>query len=842
MKSYTHLLSSIEPIHYQVDLEVDLKKFTFSGHEIITFKLKKAGRKLTFHSDDLKISLAELDGQPVKKTNYDKSKQTVTFELASDIPAGKHSLQLKFSSKLNKNLHGFYRSQYTLGGTTKHLATTQFEPTHAREAFICIDEPAAKATFEVSLTADKDLAVISNTNTISEAVNGKSKTCQFATTPKMSTYLLAFIIGDFKRITASTKSGVEIGVCTTPDKIHQAEFALSVACRVLEFYEDYFGIAYPLPKLDMIAIPDFSSGAMENWGAVTYRETAILVDPVHSSLSIRQWAAMVIAHELAHQWFGNLVTMSWWTDLWLNEGFASWIEYLAVDHLFPDWQMWDQFVADDYQQARRLDCLASTHPIEVEVHDPGEINEIFDAISYQKGASVIRMLYEYLGEADFKRGLHNYLSRYSYGNTVTRDLWDELGRASGKPVEEIMGVWTKQAGYPLVILDENGKVTQKRFYTNLKQKSITSTVWPIPLSVTTRDKTTSLGVIKNASDQLSIDNSSWIKPNSGQAGFFITRYSTEQLAALHQPLSTAQLSAIDRFGIMADISQLNEAGLLGAEAVLEAVTQMKNETNYIVWDATLSTLGGLIHITTEEAVYKKMQSFMIELLAKIKDTLGLVARPNEHYFDSLLRPLVLSSLGRTGEKDTVENARNLLNDHIKGQLIAADLRTYAYVTVARNGSKSDFEALLALYKKADSQEEQRRLFAGLANFKQADLIDRALTMCLSNLVRPQDSVIYLRHVIVNRYACEQAWQFIQDNWSTLKQRYEGGHLITHIPAGLGQAFVTKDKAAEVQRFFASNTAAGMARSVEQAIEQIRVNDAWRERDRDAIKNFLKTRP
>lgn len=837
MKRYTHLHDSIVPIHYQLDFTVDLKNFTFSGQENITFKLKADSQELTFHAIGLNIKKAELDGQS-PAISFDSDKQTMTLKFEQVIQAGEYKIQFEFDGKLNNNLHGFYRSKFVQDGQTKYLATTQFEPTHAREAFICIDEPAAKANFDVTLAADKNLAVISNTNIVKETTNGNRKTCHFATTPKMSTYLLAFIIGDFKRITTTTKSGVEIGVCTTPNKIHQADFALSVGKRVLEFYEDYFGIPYPLPKLDMIAIPDFASGAMENWGAVTYRETAILVDPKHSSRNVRQWAAMVIAHELAHQWFGNLVTMSWWTDLWLNEGFASWIEYLAIDHLYGDWQMWDQFVAHDYQHARQLDCLASTHPIEITVHDPGEINEIFDAISYQKGASVIRMLHEYLGEADFKLGLHNYLTRFSYGNTVTRDLWHELGQASGKPVEEIMGAWTKQAGYPLVHISGTGKATQKRFFTDPNNKSNDSTIWPIPLSLTTTDGTVDAGVIKAASSLLKISQSNWIKPNSRQASFFITDYSAEQLASLHHPLREAKLPAIDRFGIVADTGQLNGSGLLGAESVLSLISEMKGETNYIVWGAILSALGDLMHISTDESIYKKLQSFTIELLLEIKDKLGHLTKPNEHYFDSLLRPMVLGSLGRAGEKDTLAHARNLLGYHLEGKLIAADLRGFVYTTIGRNGNTQDFETLLRLYQKAESQEEQRRLFAGLASFKQTDLIDRALVMCLSDLVRPQDSVIYLRQVIVSRYGKEQSWQFIKNNWHTFKKRYEGGHLITHIPAGLGQAFVTSDKANDIKSFFDTNMASGMERSVEQAVEKIMIGDAWRQRDLANIKKFL----
>ena len=408
-------------------LHPDLEKFTFNGEETIYFSLTKPDNKIILHAHELKIKLALLKNKAgeirAKKINFDARSETATIFFHKKIPKGGGELELKFEGVLNDKMRGFYRSQFEHEGRTKYIVTTQFESTDARRAFPCVDEPSAKAVFDVTLIVPKHFCAISNTyeTSVKEHKSGY-QIIEFAPTPKMSTYLLAFIAGEFEHIEAKTKEGITVRVFATPGKIHQAKFALDVAVKTLSYFSDYFKVPYPLPVLDLIAIPDFPSGAMENWGAVTYRESAILVDSDHSSLQNKQWVALVIAHELAHQWFGNLVTMEWWTHLWLNEGFASWIEYLAVDHIFPKWDIWTQFVRMDLSRALQLDALVNTHPIEIEVSHPSEIREIFDAVSYSKGASIIRMLADFLGERDFRDGLRHYLKKHQYANAATHHL------------------------------------------------------------------------------------------------------------------------------------------------------------------------------------------------------------------------------------------------------------------------------------------------------------------------------------------------------------------------------------------------------------------------------------
>jgi puromycin-sensitive aminopeptidase len=564
------LSRNVVPLEYDIQLKPDLENFTFEGIETIHLSVLKKTRDITLHSKEIEVITADVFMEKEKvfaKISYDKKLETATFSFPVFLEK-KIKLTLVFRGILNDKMRGFYRSRYNIGKKEYHMATTQFEATDARRAFPCFDEPAKKAIFNVSLIVPKNKTAISNTLPISILEHEAGfQIVKFSPTPKMSTYLLAFIVGDFEYLESKTNRNTRVRVYTTPGKKHQAKFALDCAVKTLEFYEKYFDIKYPLPVLDMIAIPDFASGAMENWGAITYRESALLVDKNHSSISNKQWVALVIAHELAHQWFGNLVTMEWWTHLWLNEGFASFIEYLAVDKLFPKWDVWTQFSTSDLGVALRLDALVSTHPIEVTVHHPDEIGEIFDEVSYSKGASIIRMLADYLGEENFRDGLRYYLKKHSYKNTKTIHLWQAFEKVSKKPVAKIMQNWTGKPGYPVVkakIINNKLSLSQTRFFSNpvSKQKNKGKTIWQIPIS---------------------IENKDWIKINIGETGFYRTAYSPKLLEKLIKPVLEKKLSPRDRLGIIRDLFALSEARTIPTTDVLKFLQAFKNENNYTVW-------------------------------------------------------------------------------------------------------------------------------------------------------------------------------------------------------------------------------------------------------------------
>ncbi|HVT01158.1 MAG TPA: M1 family metallopeptidase, partial [Patescibacteria group bacterium] len=542
------LPNDIIPTKYNIHLTPDLEKFIFEGSETIDIKIKKPVNLITLHSAELEILSAEVTSGKktfVGKVSYNDKLETATIKFPENVAVGNGQLNLSFTGILNDKMRGFYRSRYEMDGKEYHMGVTQFESTDARRAFPCFDEPAKKAVFEVSLKIPNDRTLISNT--VEEEIiehDGGYKTIKFAESPKMSSYLLAFIVGHFEHIEKKTKTGVLVRVFTTPGKLKQAKFALEVAVKCIEFYENYFGISYPLPTMDLVAIPDFAAGAMENWGAVTYRESALLVDDDLTSTQNKQWVALVIAHELAHQWFGNLVTMEWWTHLWLNEGFASYMEYVAIDELYPEWNVWAQFVYIEHSRALVLDGLANTHPIEVNVNHPAEISEIFDAVSYSKGASIIRMLAEYMGKSKFKKGLRLYLRKYKYANAKTTDLWDCLKEVSGIEIGKIMNAWTGKSGYPLVSLSKHNKrisISQKRFFSSAvsARKSNDEQLWPIPLSLVTPKLSKSPFFLfdkKSMDLPLNLSDAAFIKLNAHETSFLRVDYG-DYLTNLEVPLA-----------------------------------------------------------------------------------------------------------------------------------------------------------------------------------------------------------------------------------------------------------------------------------------------------------------
>ncbi|CAF2515714.1 unnamed protein product [Rotaria sp. Silwood2] len=450
---FQRLPKSIVPTHYDLTIQPNLDKFKFNGDVNIHLKVQEPTSSIVLYAAELEVDNAKVKStskdEQEGKIEYDKEGERITVNFDKKLETGDYELALKFVGEINNRMRGFYRNKYTTpdGSEVRYGASTQFEPADCRRAFPCWDEPNFKATFDITLITPKNLRAISNMPIKSEneyADDKEWKITKFDRTPIMSTYLVAYVVGEYDYVETKDSNGVSMRVYTSVGKKEHGQFALDTAAKVLPFYADYFDVKYPIAKADQIAISDFAMGAMENWGLITYRETALLIDPKFSSMDTRQRVAIVVAHELAHQWFGNLVTMDWWTDLWLNEGFATWIEYLAVDKCYPEFDIWTQFVADTFARFLIPDALKSSHPIEVPIGHPAEIDEIFDAISYSKGSSVIRMLHDYIGDDAFRKGLHNYLTEYTYKNTITENLWSHLAKASNKPVNEVMSSWTLQ--------------------------------------------------------------------------------------------------------------------------------------------------------------------------------------------------------------------------------------------------------------------------------------------------------------------------------------------------------------------------------------------------------------
>lgn len=845
------LPSHVRPIRYKIMLRPNFENFTFSGEESIQLVLDKTTNIISLHAAELDIQSVEFIHQTKEvwagNISYQKNAETVTFTFPKKVQKGRGELKLKFSSTLNDKMRGFYRSTYTVDGQVKHLATTQFEATDARRAFPSFDEPAQKAIFDVTLMIPSNTVAISNTieSNVSEHESGY-KIVEFEPTPKMSTYLLAFIVGEFEYIEGKTrrsltgsggqaKEGILVRVFTTPGKKHQAKFARDCAVSCLEFYENYFGIDYPLPVLDMIAIPDFSSRAMENWGAITYRESTILVDEEKTSVGNKQWVALVIAHEIAHQWFGNLVTMEWWTHLWLNEGFASFIEYLAIDHIFPTWDIWTQFAGNEMGIAFKLDALQNTHPIEIAVGHPAEISEIFDKVSYAKGASVLRMLYAYLGPNDFRKGLQHYLKTHAYENAETEDLWESLEKISKKPVRKVMENWTSKAGHPVITVSEHKaklKLEQSRFFSSpiSKKKSNDRIVWSIPLRVHKRK------ILIDEKFALIDKPKDFAKLNTGEASFVRIDYPKAYLKHLEEKVKNKELEAVDRLGLIRDTFGIAQSGGSPTSLALDLVQSYKDEKDYTVWLEITRHLNQLDSLLAYEVFYDEYKRFAGEVYRKIAYSLGWEKKRKEKYTDGLLRGIALYKLGSYGNKETILEAQNLFVNG-KDRKIDPDIRGVVYQLVAENGDKKEFDTLLSMYKSEDNQQEKDRIGGSMGRFGDKEILSETLKFAISKHVRYQSSLQIIASVWSNPFGRYLAWEFVKNNWELLKKRYAGGHYFTRVflPAG---EFTKKKDAKDIENFVRNNPVPEAQRTIAQAVEQIYANAEWLSRDKMLIQSFL----
>ncbi|MGH8066855.1 MAG: M1 family metallopeptidase, partial [Candidatus Entotheonellia bacterium] len=690
------------------------------------------------------------------------------------------------------------------------------------------------------------LIAISNMPVIGETPHASGgKTVHFSETPIMSTYLLAIMVGEFECVEAQAE-GTLVRVWTTPGKKEQGRFALDASCRLLSFYNNYFGIPYPLPKLDLIAIPDFAAGAMENWGAITYREVALLVDPEHSSAATKQRVAIIIAHEIAHMWFGNLVTMEWWNDLWLNEGFASWIEYKAVDHLFPEWDMWTQFIFADSGPAMSLDGLRNTHPIEAEVKTPHDINELFDAISYSKGAAIIRMLEQFLDEETFRRGLVHYLSSHKYGNARTEDLWAALAHVSGKPVKAIMDTWTKQPGYPFLHVDEEPlehghpvlSLVQQRFFLDhdaaLDRQD--ASLWRIPVGIKSAvAKTPHFTMLERQEATVRLpeplpagDGSPWIVVNAGRTGFFRVNYSAEMWDRLRPAIESKALPTADRLGLESDAFALMRAGYLPAPQFLALVSAYTQEREYPVWSDLAGSLGWLSTMLASEPFEPQLKAFARDLLRPIVAHLGWEPRHHESHLDALLRGIVLHEIGHYDEAAVIAEARARFDRYVRDpQAVHPDLRSTVLNLAAYGGERSTYETLREVERRATLQEEKLRALGALTHFQQQDLLREALDLSLSPAVRSQDTIRVVAGVAANPHGCELAWEYVKTHWAEFDRRYGGGgFLLMRLIEAVTSHFATLSKEQEVAEFFLVHPAPSAARTVQQCLERIRINTRW----------------
>ena len=857
---FSRLPDKVRPLKYHLTLTPDLERFTFRGEETVDLEIAEPTTEVVLNAVEIEVQSASVvhgDGTTTtsERIDYDEPAETVTFAFGAPLPAGRAQLVLQYTGELNDRLQGFYRSSYqTPEGETRMLASTQFEATDARRAFPCWDEPAVKSAFEVALVIPSHLTAVSNTPVASETpIEPEMKRVQFRETPVMSTYLLAFVVGELESIEATSEGGTLVRVWATPGKAEQGELALNVAVRLLDYYNDYFGIPYPLEKLDHLAIPDFAAGAMENWGAITYREMALLFDPENSAPGTRQRIAEIVAHEMAHMWFGDLVTMAWWNDLWLNESFASWMATKAVDHLLPEWDMWTQFVGSDLNAGLGLDGLENSHPIEAEVRNPAEVNQLFDAISYSKGASIIRMLEQFLGPEQFRKGLHRYLSAHAYGNARTRDLWQAMEEESGQPVTAIMDSWISQTGYPVIQADirrEAGQVeahlSQRRFlYTGPTQDP---TVWRVPIRVSSSgaSQTNSI-VLEDREGTLRLEQAlpqgggdAWVKVNPGQTGFYRVQYTDDEWARFVPAIESLELPTADRLGLQGDAYALARAGLLPATQFLRLARAYKNEQEYGVWADLAGNLRQLDFLLSQERYTLQYQAFGRELLQPIAQKVGWDPKPGEGHLQTLLRSTVLGALGAFDDAETVQEAERRFRRALEDpSSLVPDLRGVVYALAAQNGGQSTHDTLRRLAGEATLQEEKVRLHVAMSRFKERSLLERTLEMSLSQEVRPQDTVMLVASVASNPYGGTQAaWECVKANWPEFDRRYGAGGFAMMRLVGITGSFTTLEARRDVEAFFQSHPAPAATRTIQQSLERIDLNVRWLERNRSDLATWL----
>ena len=856
------LPDNVRPVHYDLTLTPNFDDFTFDGEVDVTVSMEPGTTEIMLNCAEIEIhsatvSWTDTNGEQEQAANniaYDADAETATISIPAtpaDGLVGNQHLRMSFTGELNDKLRGFYRSQYVNPeGENAYLATTQFEATDARRALPCWDEPAAKATFQVTLVVPEDMEAVSNTPIIEETRGGDGlKTLLYDKTPVMSTYLLAFVIGDLTHIEKEAADGTVVGVWMTRGKEEQGQFALDTSVKLLSFFNDYFGIPYPLPKLDHLAIPDFAAGAMENWGCVTYRETALLVDPENSSAGTRQRVAEVVAHEMAHMWFGDLVTMEWWDDLWLNESFATWVGTKAVDWLFPEWSMWTQFVNMDTNRAFNLDGLKNSHPIEQEVANPAEVSQLFDAISYSKGGSVLRMLEHFLTPSVFRIGLNTYLTRHSYQNARTTDLWTALEESSGQPVNSIMSSWTGQTGYPVLDVaatnTESGlslEVRQERFVFDSVLGEDTGDdeeqVWPVPLTVAADGASVTAHLVSGATGTVNVaapTQPDWFKVNPDQTGFYRVNYTDtdrERLAAL---VADRALPATDRLGIQNDAFALSRAGLLPVTRFLALAESYQDETDASVWSDLATNLREIESLISDEPYLGSYHAFGRRLFGPAAHRSGWEARPGEGHLDSLARSTVLSQAGVYGDPDTIAQAQQLFEAYqADSGNVRPDLRGVVFSLVAQSGDRAVYDRMWELERAAELHEEKIRFLVSMARFQQEELLRETLERSLTDDVRLQDTIFVVAAVAANNRGRNLAWEFLKEQWDEFDRRYGGGGFGLMRLVAITNAFTTNEQRNDVEAFFEAHPTPAAERTIRQALERIALNVAWLYRNRDEL--------
>ena len=773
-----HRLSrSIVPHRYDLRIEPDFEHFTFHGHVKIEVEIAEPIATVVLNAVELHITAANLfteEGNRLEgEVGYQTDQQRAVIDLAGTAPAGAGVLVMEFTGILNDQLHGFYRASFTdAEGNPQIIATTQFEATDARRAFPCWDEPDFKAVFGITLVVPNQLMAVSNGREIRRTSAGGNKVAvTFADTIAMSTYLVAFVVGDFEATPPVDVDGVAVRIVTPRGNLALADYALECAVFCLRYFRSYYGIPYPGDKIDHLAVPDFAFGAMENLGCIIYRETALLTDTLKATTGELTCILDVIAHELAHMWFGDLVTMKWWNGIWLNEAFASFMEIKAADAMRPEWKRWLSFAGLERPWAYGVDSLASTRPVEFEVKSPAEANEMFDALTYGKGSAALRMIEQYLGEETFREGVGNYLRAHAYGNTDTSDLWKSLDRASGEPVGEIMDTWILQRGYPLLEVAESSEgvvLAQRR---HLRIAGPDQTRWQIPTQLrgaTTKGAFHLKTLVSDLRSTVATDAAlRWIVANAGGHGFYRVGYSARLREELLAHLD--ELDDLERFCLIDDAWGLVESGDQSAPSYLKMAAAFRNETEFVIWTTVLGGLGTMNHHLVDPGHQAGFSNLVMELIEPTLTRLGWNPRRGDSDLTRRLRGLMVGCAGRLVRRpEDIARSREGFEEWLADpRRVDPEVAEACLFTTAAHGDDHTYEQLFSLYKGTDSPQEKLRLLRSLIFVETESSVDATLAAVLDKTIRTQDSSWVVGGLFRRKETGPYAWRRAQTLWSDI---------------------------------------------------------------------------
>jgi aminopeptidase N len=839
------LPSGVTPTHYTLWFAPDLERATFRGRETIDVTLQRPTTTITLNAAEIDFGEVSIDAGGRRQTarvTLNEKNEMATLTVPQAVPAGRASIQITYTGMLNDKLRGFYLSK----ANGRRYAVTQMEATDARRAFPSWDEPAYKATFDISLLIDSADTAISNGAQTSDTAGPEAgkHTLVFARTPKMSTYLVAMLVGDFVCRSGSTDN-IPIRVCSTPDKLPLTGFALEATQQVLKFYSEWTGIKYAFGKLDIIGVPDFAAGAMENVGAITFREEELFADPQRASLGTRKTVASVVSHEVAHQWFGNLVTMKWWDDIWLNEGFATWMATKPLAAWHPEWQV-DLDEVEERQTAVSTDALRSTRPIRTKVETPDEINEVFDRIAYEKTASVLRTIENYVGPEVFRKGVGAYLRKYSFANATGEDFWTEVARTTGKPVDRIMKPFIEQAGVPVVKIDAqcqgsatNVALHQDRFVTLGGPPLSVSPLWAIPVCFKTPG-TPQCNLLERRDERASLPACSMnVFGNANGRGYYFSEYPPEKVPAIAQTARTS-LTPTERLTLLGDEWWMSRAGRHDVGVYFDIASLHASDETPSVIEQIARSLGTAHDAIVQPSDAPRFEEWVRRRFGPELMTLGLPGSASDSDDRQSRRATLLALVGVTGNSPDVQRqTRDLALKYVADPMSVPPTLGSTVLTVAAYGGDAMlYDLYMAqLPKLTGKPEEYYRFFNALPSFRDPALVQRTLRFAISTDVRTQDTASLIGGLISRTSSQDAAWAFVKENWETLTRTLGIFQGIPRIAGAVG-AFCSREKRAEVEQFFKEHPVPAAERTLRQAFERIDSCVAVRDRQASAASSWL----